>query len=201
MGTRVKTPKAILSYPHLDKPQAPQEDGGVPKYSGAFIFTPETLKDPAEKALYVAMQNAVVEAAVAKFGEQKGKEMLAKKQLKTPFRTDWESKDYPEGSIFINARSNNQPQAVYSYADPSDPKKPARIPAEKLKEELYAGALVRASVSAFYYDKKGNKGIGFGLNNIQKLGEGERIDGRAKAEDEFDVDMSSAPADLDALVS
>jgi hypothetical protein len=65
---------------------------------------------------------------------------------------------------------------------------------------MYPGAQVRGSVSAFGYDYQGNKGVSFGLNNLQKLGEGERIDGRVAADAEFDVDMSESPADLEHLL-
>jgi hypothetical protein len=58
---------------------------------------------------------------------------------------------------------------------------------------------VRASLRAFAYDTNGNKGVSFGLNNIQKLGEGQRLDGRKAATDEFDADLSQAPADISAV--
>ena len=40
-------------------------------------------------------------------------------------------------------------------------------------------------MTCYAYDAKGNKGYAFGLQNIQKLEEGEPLSGRAKAEDEF----------------
>jgi len=65
---------------------------------------------------------------------------------------------------------------------------------------MYPGAGVRASVSAFAYDSNGNKGVSFALNNMQKVSEGERLDGRAAADDEFTADLSSAPADISGLI-
>lgn len=197
MSTKVISPKAVASYPHLDKPQV-AEEGQTPKYSIALLFTPEMLKDPAEKARFAAMKAAVLTAAEEKW-PGKSTEMLKKKQLRLPFREDWEAKDYPEGTVFCNVRSTQPPAVVYAHAGPDG--KPARMPVEQIKDEVYAGAIVRASLSAFGYDKAGNRGIAFGLNNIQKLGEGDRIDGRAAAEDEFDVDLSAAPANLEDLLS
>ena len=54
-------------------------------------------------------------------------------------------------------------------------------------------------MSVFAYDKAGNRGISFGLNNVQKLGDGERLDGRLKAEDDFDP-IEDKPAKLDDLL-
>jgi hypothetical protein len=51
---------------------------------------------------------------------------------------------------------------------------------------------VRFSGNAYAYNQAGNKGITFGLNNVQKVADGERIDGRAEASEEF-ADLSAAP--------
>ena len=53
--------------------------------------------------------------------------------------------------------------------------------------DLYAGCKVRASINFYGFDQKGNKGVAVGLRNIQKLSDGERLDGRKKASDEFDA--------------
>lgn len=208
-ATRVITADAILSYPHFHQPQAAQSDDGdaKPKYSGTFIFTPEVLATEDGKQKFAAMQAAAIEAATAKFGANiklPGGQTIAIVQamkegiIKTPFRTDALKKGYPEGSVFINARTTDRPGAVYSYAGPDN--KPAKIPLDKLKEELYPGAIVRASVTAFGYDRKGNKGVSFALNNVQKLRDGTRLDNRVEAENEFDADLSAPPADISTLL-
>jgi hypothetical protein len=50
-------------------------------------------------------------------------------------------------------------------------------------------------VRFFGYDQAGNKGVGCGLNNIQKLKDGERLDGTVSAEAAFedadDVDLDN----------
>jgi hypothetical protein len=61
--------------------------------------------------------------------------------------------------------------------------------------DFYPGCTCRASVVPFAFDKKGSKGVTFLLNNIQKLKDGTRLDGKMKAEDEFD----SADDDEDPL--
>jgi hypothetical protein len=193
----LKTPKAILSYPHLHQPQ-PSTDGKAPKYSSTLIFTPEILADPKEKALFEALQKAAIEAINAKW-PGKAEQLLQSEGFKKGFRRDAAAKGYPEGSVYVNVRSTQQPGMVYSYAE-TGTTKPARVPADKIKDEFYPGAVVRATVAAFAFENNGNKGVSFGLNNIQKLADGARLDGRVAAENEFDVDLSQAPADLSSLV-
>lgn len=195
MSTKVIARGATLSYPHLHQPQ-PGRNGGKPKYSGAFVFAPDN-KSLAE------LEAAAIEAAEAKY-PGKGAEMLRTGKLRSPFRKDAEAKDYPVGSIFINARSEQKPQCVYSWPAPGTPvgekPKPAQIPDDKIRDELYAGAQVNVSLAAFTYDTDGNKGVSFALNNVQKTGEGARLDGRKAAEDEFEADLSAKPADLESLI-
>lgn len=201
MSTRVITGEVVISYPHLHQPQ-PAQEGGKPKYSLAAVF----LKGSQDRA---KLEAAVLEAATEKFGATMtvaGKKVSVADALKmgvlrSPFRTDVAAKGYDRigGEFFINTRSDNQPQIVYAWAGPDG--KPARVPQEKIKEDIYAGARGRVSITAFGYDTAGNKGVGFALNNVQKLGEGERLDNRVKAEDEFDADLSQEPADLESLTS
>lgn len=172
MATRVITPEAIISYPTLFEPRA-SEEGKQPKYSCALIFPEGT--DLTE------LKAAAKEAAVEKFGAK------LPKNLRMPFRDDGEEKGYPEGSIFFNARGTRKPGVVAAYADPRTGK-PAVIDDP---EAVYPGQIVRASVTAYGYDVSGNRGVAFGLNNVQILRDGERLDGGRSATDEFEA---TAPA-------
>ena len=198
-NTKLITPLAILSYPHLDKPQ-PSDDGKPPKYSAALIIMPEVLEDPAERAKFDAIQQALIKAGTAKWGE-KFEAMAKGDGFKKGLRRDAEAKwgSRFAGAIYFNARSVNQPGLVYPHADPATGK-PARVPAEKIKEQFYPGSYVRASVSAFAFDNKGGKGVSLGLNNMQWVKDGPRLDNRAAAEDEFAADLSQAPAKLEDLI-
>jgi hypothetical protein len=189
--TLVMTPVATLSYPHIHEPQPPQPGSTAkPKYSAVFVF-------PAGTDLS-ALKAAALAAATEKWGA-KGAARVTVGGKGSTFRSDVEGK-YPEGSIYISARSEQKPGAVYRWAGP-DGKKPATIENEKLKDVLYPGAQVRGQLRAFAYDKAGNIGVSFALNNIQKMGEGERLDNRQDAADAFDADLSAVPADLKELMS
>jgi hypothetical protein len=65
--------------------------------------------------------------------------------------------------------------------------------------EIYGGCYVRASLSVYAYDQSGNKGVSFGLRNIQKVGDGEAFGGRTRAEDDFTPVDASASADVDDM--
>lgn len=187
-STSVITGQATLSYPHLDKAQ-PGMNGGKAKYSATLVFAPGTDLS--------ALEAAALAAAEEKWGG-KAKEMFRTQAIRSPFRKDAEAKGYPAGSIFINCRSETQPGTVTRFKDENG--KPVAIPQDKIKTELYPGAQVRASVSAFAYDTSGNKGVSFALNNIQKIADGERLDNRVAAENEFDADLSQEPVDISGII-
>jgi hypothetical protein len=41
------------------------------------------------------------------------------------------------------------------------------------------------SVNFYPYNQAGNKGVGAGLQNVQKVADGEPLSGRSRAEDDF----------------
>jgi hypothetical protein len=53
------------------------------------------------------------------------------------------------------------------------------------RSEFYAGCWGRASVNFYAFSVNGNKGVGAGLNNLQKLEDGERLGGGSTAADDF----------------
>ncbi len=172
------TPEAILNWPAIFEPKmAPGATEA--KYSCVLIF-PEGTDLSALKA-------AAMEAFREKWGD-KTKGLLEAGRLKSPFRTDAEEKGYPAGSTFLTATSKTPPGVVDRFAGADGKPKAITDPVE-----LYSGCKVRASISFYAYDTNGNRGVAVGLRNLQKLGEGQRLDGRKKAEDEFDA-LEAPPA-------
>lgn len=56
-------------------------------------------------------------------------------------------------------------------------------------DEVYSGCWGRASINFFPFNTNGNKGVGVGLNNIQKLKDDDRLGAaRASAESDFGGD-------------
>lgn len=194
-----KTPEAIVSYPYFAKGQIERDDDGKPKangkvqFSGAFIFTAAT-DISAGKA-------AALAAAQEKWGD-KAIEMIQSGALKWPFRKDGATKGYDKvagaGCIFFNARSIKKPGCVYRHAAPGSTK-PAEVPFDKIEDVFYPGSHVRATVRAFWFENR-SKGVSFSLNNVQFLGDGERLDSRVAAEDDFSADLAAAPADISSIM-
>jgi hypothetical protein len=162
--TTVLTPTFRISYPNVFTPRAASE-GQKPKYSISMIFD--------KKTDLTVMKNAVYFALVAKWSPDKTK---WPKGLKLPFR-DGSEKDqdgYGPDVIFVNASSDNKPGVVdQNVVDIIDPSK------------FYGGAYGRATVNAFAYDKAGNKGVAFGLNNVQLVADGEPFSSRSKPSEDF----------------
>ncbi len=78
---------------------------------------------------------------------------------------------------FFNANSDNQP----GITKPQDGQ--AVIITDPL--EVYSGCNGRLAVSFYPYNTEGSMGVAVGLNGVYKVGEGERLDGRINAVDEF----------------
>lgn len=82
--------------------------------------------------------------------------------------------DYTAGHYIINVSSRVKPQIVDADLQPIiDP------------TEFYSGCFGRASINFFAYNANGNKGISAGLNNLQKLEDGEPLGGITTAEQDF----------------
>ena len=83
---------------------------------------------------------------------------------------------------FLNANSTKKPGIVdKDLNEILDP------------EEVYSGCWGRASINFYAFNTNGNRGVGVGLNNIQKIKDDEALGGvRASAEtdfgDDFEVD-------------
>ena len=165
---KVVTGKVRFSYAHVFAPQASQE-GGTPKYSVSIII-PKSDKETIEK-INKAVEQAKEENKAVWGG-------TVPKGLKGGLRDGDEEKDDPAyaNSYFINANSAQKPGVV-----------DADLNAVLDQSELYSGCFGRASISFFAYNSNGSKGVGCGLNNVQKLEDGEKLGGGTSASDDFAV--------------
>lgn len=168
--TKVITGKVRLSYVHIFQPHA-IEEGQEPKYSTA-ILIPKS-----DKATLKKIKNAVEAAKQAGLSNKFGGKLPA--NLKTPLRDgDEERPDQEEyaGHYFLNASSKTAPGVVDQALNPIMD-----------SEEVYSGCYARVSLNFYAFNVSGNKGIACGLNNVQKLADGDYLGGRSRAEDDFDV--------------
>jgi hypothetical protein len=186
MAEKLITPEAMLSYPALFEPK--QTPSGELKYSCALVFPDGTDLS--------ALKNAALAAIEERWGAR-ATDMLQRKHVKWPFRNGAEkdSLGYGPGTTFINVSSKQQPGLVDHYAGADGKPRPITDPAE-----IYPGCFVRASLRPFTYDTNGSRGVSFALGNLQKLRDGERIDGRVRPEDEFEA-IERGAAELDDLLA
>jgi hypothetical protein len=172
-GTQVVTNPVRLSFLNVFKPRT-MGDGAEPKYTACLLIPKtdkETLKDIKDAC------EAARLASGAMFG---GK---VPERLKLPLHDgDGEMPnggsygDECKGMWVLNASSKQQPGIVDRRCnDILD------------QSELYSGCWGRVALNFFAYSTGGNKGIGAGLNHIQKIRDDEPMGGRTRAKDVFSV--------------
>lgn len=179
------TPECTASYPFLFQSRLPPnaKPGAKPRYSIALLVP--------KGADISALKKAVFDCAIAKWGQAKVEALLKDRKLGTPFRTDLASKGYDDAEYqcFMQPWSHHAPGVVSRYRD----SKTGKAAVITDPNAIYAGCKVIASVRPFAYEESGNRGVAFGLQNVQFRGDGERIDGRRSAADEFEADAEEAP--------
>lgn len=84
---------------------------------------------------------------------------------------------YEPGMIVLSAISASRPGVVN--------KKKQQIDVEELDSHLYSGCYARASITAFPYDTKGNKGVSFGVNAIMVVKDGDPLGSKMNPEAAF----------------
>lgn len=176
MSTKVITGKVRFSYVNIFRSRAFTADQEA-KYSICLLIPK---KDKATIAkLQAAIDEAVEDGIASKWGGKKPA------NLKLPLRDGDEERadEAPEykGMYFLNANSTQKPgvvdKDVNEILDPDD---------------VYSGCWGRASINFYAFNTNGNRGIGVGLNNIQKLQDGDRLGtARDSAENDFGDDFSA----------
>ncbi len=171
---KVVTPPFRVSFPAVF--EARGFEGSKPKFSVCAVFDPSAFAAK-EHAAFKRMV-ALVEAAA----QEKFRKPHTDPSLRSPFRDGAEKADlegFGEGLVFCTLSSMMRPGLIGRDVQPI------------LDEaDFYAGCYARATVTAYAYSNV-SKGVGLGLHNLQKLGDGENLTGRAAAEDDFEGD---APA-------
>jgi len=168
MSTKVVTGLVRFSYAHVFEPQS-MEGSDTKKYSASLIIP------KSDKVTLKKVEDAIAEALeLGKTGKFGGK---IPANYKNPLRDG--DLDRPDDeayidSMFINANSLQAPQVVDASVNPILD-----------REEFYSGCYGRASVTFYAYNSNGSKGIAAGLQNVQKLKDGEKLSGGSSAAEDF----------------
>ena len=178
MSNKVKNPMKVITGPntrwsYCNVWQPKSINGGTPKYSVSLII-------PKSDTVTINKIRAAIEAAY-KEGEAKlkgnGRSVPALSVLKTPLRDGDAERPVDEAyanAYFVNANSTTAPGIVDADRQPI-----------LERSEVYSGVYGRASINFYAFNSNGNKGIACGLNNLQKIRDGEPLGGKSRAEDDF----------------
>lgn len=167
-GRKVVFGPCRLSYTHLFKKYAPDGDPEDCKYqTGVLIPKNET---ETVKALQAAIEAAKTEGELKSGGKKL-------KNWTNPLRDGDEDKpDDPAytDQFFINAKCNTRPGICDRFKNPITD-----------EEEIYSGVWAYVSVTFYWYDRNGNKGVACGLNNVMKFKDDDPFGGRVSADADF----------------
>lgn len=178
MSNKIQNPTKVITgvntrWSYANVWDARSINGGAPKFSVSLII-------PKSDTVTVNKITAAIQAAYEE-GEGKlkgnGKFVPALDAIKNPLRDG--DKERPgdaayANSYFINANSATAPGIVDADRNPIMD-----------RSEVYSGVYGRASVNFYAFNSNGNRGIACGLNNLQKIRDGEPLGGKSRAEDDF----------------
>ena len=146
-----------ISYPSLFTARAmPGDANAVPKFSAVFLIPKSTDMKP-----YIAALNA---AMMESWGK-----LMDRKAMKHPPIVNSEI----DGYWRIRASAKRRPGVVFPD-----------LTVVTEEQYVYPGMWVRAHLRTYTYDKP-NRGVSFGLQNVQLVRDGERLDGGRRAEEVF----------------
>lgn len=161
---KLMTPKFRVSFPNVFRPAAVTE-GQEPKYSITALFEPgQDLS---------ALKAAATQVTREEWGES------PPANLRSPFKDQGEKakyEGYEPGAICITATSKRRPGVVDVNVVPIID-----------ESDFYPGCYAQMTVVAYTYERKGIRpGVGFAIQNIQKLADGEPLGGGSRPEDDFE---------------
>ena len=192
---KILTPHFVAAFPNVYTATSYMES--EPKFSVTAIFHPDKF-NAKEKRLWANLLSEVDRICMETF---KKKASMLPKNFKLGLRDGAEKPDlngFTEDCIFANLSSKFKPDIVDVNGQPVD----------KSEGRVYAGCIMRATVTPYAYNNVG-KGYSIGLNNIQLLRwDTSRIDGRTSASEDFSSEddefenlaaayESTTPADVD----
>lgn len=181
---KIKTPPFRMSFPNILVPRA-AEEGGKPRFELTLLLPPGTDTAPFKAALRAAM--------VEKHGEDTSKWPKLKRKADDVIRdfAKYNTEDakttlpgnWAGWTMVRTAAQEAKPPGIVGPTKGPD----GKFPVIKDPREIYGGRWARATIEAFFYDRKDGKGVTFGLVNVQLLKHDVSFgNGVAKPEEDFD---------------
>ncbi len=177
MTTRVVTDTVRFSFCHVCSPRKNE-------FNGKDEFSTQILIAKSDTATVAAIKAAAKAALLAKFGDK----IPAK--ARNPMR-DGDTETKADGSELSAEYRDHYFMTVKSS------KRPGIIDAQGVEllgsDDVASGDHGRVSLNSYAYDTAGNKGVAFGLNNVQLTKKGDSLGG-ARPSAFADFGVSSTPA-------
>lgn len=169
----LKVVTGVVRFSYANVWEAKSINGSTPKYSISLIISKDDTKTIND--INEAVKAAYNEGAARLKGNSRT--VPSFDAIKKPLRDgDLERPDDEAyaNSYFINANSTTAPGIV-------------DVDCNKILDhsEVYSGVYGRASLNFYAYYKNGNRGIACGLQNLQKVRDGEPLGGHSSAESDF----------------
>lgn len=178
MSNTIVTGEVRFSFVNIFEPRAGQ-NGGDPKYSITILLPKSDIatKQMIDREIQNELQNGIS----TKFGGT----MPAMPAIPIHDGDGARPSGEPfgeecRGCWVFTASTKQKPEVVDENRQPI-----------LTQTQVYSGCYGRVSLRFFAYNQAGKKGIGCGLGNVQKLRDGEPLNGRTTAADDFGA---AAPA-------
>jgi hypothetical protein len=171
MTSKVVTGKVRLSYANLFVPRAPNDNPTGPLKYSTTILIPKT-----DKKTLADIKAAQEFAIATKWPKRPAKLQTTLHDGDGVREKNGEPySDECKGHWVMSVSSKLKPAVVGANLQPV-------MDAGDVKSGDYA----RVSINAYCYENSGNRGVSFGLNNVQKLETGEALStGQTRAQDDF----------------
>ena len=184
--TTITIGEVRLSYCNVFQPQPPFNNPTGEKKFSVTVLVPKS--NPAAKAAIDAAINAAIEAGVS---------------------AKWGGVRPPMPSICVHdgdgpRPSDGQPfgaecKGCWVFTASCKAEQPPFVVDQQVQKiinptEVYSGCHANVNVTFYAYNQAGKKGIGCGLNGVQKTRDGEPLANRVTAEEAFSAVTPAAPA-------
>lgn len=188
---QMRTPTFRVSYPHLDKPQAPKP-GDKEKFSVTALFPKDEemlgWTIPEKKGGVTKrrkLKSIIRNAKIAEWGTD---EANWPDELENPIKDgDGKKNKDKEGYkghwvVKMTSHAENRPQVFDENLEALEP--------SETKSKIYAGCFAQAAIFAYvwYYpnrEKPMKIGVGIIIDSLQKQDDGKKFSGRTAGEDVF----------------
>lgn len=182
---KVITPVFRGSFLNVFQPRAMENEDGTKnkeKFGLTAIWEPSKFTDK-DKERWKAMAEVINLACIAKFKKPYAdfRELSNFKKAVRKGEEKMGMEGFGPGTLFASLTTQVMPGIV-----DVDGKTVISV-ANGNSHLVYPGAFFRATVNAYGYDNKG-KGVALGLMNLQRIGDGPRLDNRTSAAEDFSED-------------